>query len=735
MAIKEWVKAFVSNTPSRYRFTLISPDGILVLKNSPLEWKDGVLEYERKIKAGGVFINFALDSLTFIKEGYNFLKGLKETYGINATCSLKIEEFNGETREYEEFPVQFACIFSTYSAVKVGDTKIQIAVNIQIQNSSELVNFENRKGVDVDLTKTTSIGGYEIVDYPHSLVDSNPLGYEIFKKYINYPASNIIDTSQSRTPSIDYGLPRLPGSISYCSVPVDTLLSDFSEITAVPYATQKTNLNDIQSIFDTALYDYDFTFDYVFIIDVRDKDSTNAWSIKLIEVDSGGSIQSEKLIETFGTEKRGYVFSDSFNISIDQGNSFKLVVEVQDRADLSAYLMDQLTTAGVTYYSEVFFKQTVTSTPARTVDCFPKYEFFERICQHIFDSQFPFYSEKYGRTDVIYNFDEDKYLSEDQKTFAGIQSGLNIRGGFLRDENIPLAISFKKAFDSINTMDNIGYTFEFIDGFNRLRIEDYSFFFQDDVVLDLSDRINELDLEGEMMPELAYVKLVSGFKKYDYEEINGRGEFNTESQRTTINKVDTEFNNVSDIRGDTKGIYKLISQPLDTTGTTDEKGDNELFITKTQRDGVNWWKPEKEENITIENNSSIFGDSTLNLFYTPTRNLIRHGNKLKSPLIKYTSSKLLFQTSEKLQTLRTTGEGYSISENEDILVDDLSDPIFDIEIITATIKLTFAERKALMAAPLKRIIFTDSISGWLMKYRQKNAEDKVEISIIKKYVS
>ena len=200
MAIKEWVKAYISNTPPRYKFTLISPDGSKVLTNSPLEWNKGVLEFERKIKFGGVFINFALDNLTFIKEGYNFLKGLKDTYGINATCELKIEEFNGEDREYEEFPVRFAVIFSTWHAVRVGDTKIQIGVNLTVQNSNELVNFENRKGVDVDLTKTVSIGGYEIIDYPHSLIESNPLGYEIFKKYIvlfshsNY-SPNIIHTT------------------------------------------------------------------------------------------------------------------------------------------------------------------------------------------------------------------------------------------------------------------------------------------------------------------------------------------------------------------------------------------------------------------------------------------------------------------------------------------------------------------------------------------------------------
>jgi len=141
----------------------------------------------------------------------------------------------------------------------------------------------------------------------------------------------------------------------------------------------------------------------------------------------------------------------------------------------------------------------------------------------------------------------------------------------------------------------------------RLRIEDYAWFFQDDTVLDLSDRINALDIESEVLPELAYITLKSGYKKYDYEEKNGRGEFNTESIRTTINKVDTEFDNVSDIRADTMGILKLLGQEIGTTGTTDSKGDNELFITKTQRTLMPGGNLKLKKILRLKIIQSIFG--------------------------------------------------------------------------------------------------------------------------------
>jgi len=69
-------------------------------------------------------------------------------------------------------------------------------------------------------------------------------------------------------------------------------------------------------------------------------------------------------------------------------------------------------------------------------------------------------------------------------------------------------------------------------------------FLYDTEVLDISARISTYDIESEAMPELAYFKVKSGFKDFDYEEINGRGEYNTEALHTTIIETDTEFDNV-----------------------------------------------------------------------------------------------------------------------------------------------------------------------------------------------
>ena len=82
---------------------------------------------------------------------------------------------------------------------------------------------------------------------------------------------------------------------------------------------------------------------------------------------------------------------------------------------------------------------------------------------------------------------------------------------------------------------------EFVNGQPRIRLENYDYFFKDAVSLDLSSKLNKYDIESEAMPELAYLSLKSGYKEFDYEEINGRGEYNSTNERTSIIETDTEL--------------------------------------------------------------------------------------------------------------------------------------------------------------------------------------------------
>jgi hypothetical protein len=112
--------------------------------------------------------------------------------------------------------------------------------------------------------------------------------------------------------------------------------------------------------------------------------------------------------------------------------------------------------------------------------------------------------------------------------------------------------------------------------------------------------------------------------------------------------------------------------------------------------------------------------------------LLRHGNRLKGSLLKFLSSYLRFQSATKLQTLKTTYEGETIIENQDIQVTDLNDAIFKPIKHSVTCKFTFEDFETLMNNPKGYIKFTDEIYGYLLSLKKTNNEDRATIEIIEK---
>ena len=139
--------------------------------------------------------------------------------------------------------------------------------------------------------------------------------------------------------------------------------------------------------------------------------------------------------------------------------------------------------------------------------------------------------------------------------------------------------------------------------------------------------------------------------------------------------------------------------------------------------------------MVVDDETSLFNIGSLNLIITPARMLIRRGSLLKASLTKFLSSKIRFQTSDKNQTLKTTGEGYTVTENDDILVDDLPDPIFKPFMHRVNVKLDWDDIAYLQANPYKLIKFTASLSGYLLNLKKKNNSDDAVIEIIEQYVS
>lgn len=728
-----WPNDKVSNTPARYLFKLFSTTDEIICNNEPLEWKSGAVEYKRDLESGGVFVSFAADSLTFVGNGAEFIKKIYDAYGLgpNAKCTLKIYWWKNSTRTYIEFPSQFDINFNFFERVKIG--RFYTGVKVKAVNSSTQTKLDNRQDVDVDVTKLVSIGGFNIAEYPN---------LSTLKK-IDYEATYVAYSALLQDLAGIYRLYHPVHIVAYTSVPVKKISSQFTEVQEVAYVSGITNLLAIPSFFKSSLYDKTLTIHYWLQMRVSNRytGTSEPFRVQILEVDPAGEIVGAPYIdEGFGRDSRTYIYNDQVDISITAGNDLKCVVKSEGiDATYTAYCE----------YTSLAVEERIASTEAVSLEGLPIYETIERVCQHVLDVQYPIYTDFFSRTDVAYRADGTKYTTESQLRFAHVQGGMNLRGAKLDNPDVSLAMNFKDLFATLKAVYNVGYSLEtnfalFGDYQPRIRIEEYSYFFQNtEIVLDppLSQRITKFDIQSQVMPELVPVDIKSGYDNYEYLSINGRSEPNTTNQRTTVMGTSTKFENIAKFRFDTKGILDNISNPIGENATTDTKGDNAIFIIKTQKNGTGW-KPEKAENIGIVGDTSLFKDDLMNRYFTPTRILIRSGNRLTPGLMKpdVQATKLTFQKSDKTSTLETLGtaqsgdDQYQIAENDDITVSTLPDPILLPTKHTINVEFTKRDLELVQANPTGYLVYSSTVSGFLLNLKMKNDEDRADLTINERFI-
>lgn len=725
----DWPNTLQSSSPAKYRFRLVTETEDIVCNPEPLEWATGSLMYKRDLDCGGVFSSFQMESLIFIGSGAELLRKLFDAYEVNAKCTLVVEYWRFTERNYTEFPTRFDINFNFFQNAKVG--KYRFGVKVKAVNNSSQTKLDNRIDTVVDIRKLVSIGEVPIEGFGYA--DSN------LDKKLSFGQININYLASLGDKTGSYFLTHIDNITTYTSIPMTLNYSqsgmDFSEVKSVPYITAKSSLKGMPAFFEVSKSNRTLTIYYDFDMGVSNRYvGSFPWNIKIIETNPDYSIANETFIAGFGGVVKTYHIYGEVSINVSKGNSLMFIVEC---------LGFNATYRGWIDYSSVAIREEVVNNSAAVAEGFPLYEALQRVSQHVLDVQFPIYSDFFGRVGIPYNENGGSYGVEDTKRFAHLLLGINLRGILLDDPNATFGISFKKLFQCIKAIWNVGYSLQSIGDDLRIRIEEYAFFFQNtEIVFDppISQRINKYDIDSVYMPELVPLEIKSGFSDYEYLSVNGRGESNTENNRTTIMNTSTKLENISPYRADTKGIYdNIANQVSESDGSKDTKGDGSVFIIKTQVEPAGGWKPEKAELITVDSSSSLFKDDLLNRYFTPTRMLKRHGNRITAGLTKFPASKLTFQTSEKWSSLITTGEGYTIAENEDILVSDLADPIYKAMKHTITCDFTIADLDILTYNPFGYITFGQGldgkvISGYLLSLKKKNNEDKAEITIIEKYI-
>lgn len=698
-----------TTTPSKYRFVLSfvlhSEIGNLELKNAPTEWKEIQLLMKRDPDMHGVHIEAIVNTLTFIKEGKNLLAELWASKGVYSICDLFIYYLDHTTRTYVSMPTSYKLDFNTYDLVPLSRSTNGVRINAM---RNDLVSkFQQRKNTVVGLNKLVNIGGGTITDYA------------ALERKLSIPAINIYKSASfagsgslnGGATGIFYLYPNL--SQIYSEIPES--LSQTGDVGSVLDYTNGLLYNvpaEITAIVKGTIYFYVTSL----------SGTVTSITVRLSVVNSSNVETDGHTLENLTSDYPGqHAITVDESIVVPIGQTLSVIVTVTPAV-------------GFTYSfafnsSELTVQELYLASTEIKAESWPIYEAIERNLQIILDQQFPFYSDFFGRADC--EVDWTPYAAESQLRFLNILTGYNIRGGVLSSCTVPM--KFMDLFKTLRCMYAIGGGFETVEGQLRFRIEEISHFYQEVEALDLSARINEVEIEREQNSGAMFAKMKSGYSKFDYEAIMGRSEYNTSNDRTTTVPNDNEFNNISPLRADTRGVLEMRLKPIETTGTEDVTGDEDIFVVKSQK-GKDWWYAETNENVVVEDGTSLFQDGSLNLYLTPVRNLIRNGQEINAGLSYSPGEKLAYQTSSKYRGLKTTGEGYTIRESDDIEAVNLPAPLWYPEFLIVTLPFYEADYVLLSANPLGYITLSPTLSGWVEDARWTFAQNKITLKLKRRII-
>lgn len=671
MAISE------SATKKRWQFWLSNASkGVMLLRYAPDGWEKSRFSIIRNEKYKGLFRKVSVNELTFVKDARDYLRDVYEGQGINAVCTFYVYRWNDTTQAYAEY---FAgkVDFSTYKISETG-------VTVEAIDTSLHEKIKNRENTIVDLLKRTSIGGYSIPAFTGE------------PQQLTFPAFNIVAIATWNRPA------AASTTSDAHRLPMQVVTSEFTEaddqaIDSTDNCFTASLANRTLAIEGTACGTITFDEEEVSVL----------MTVQLLK--NGANIATlDTIAISFATN---YVFSIAFSSSISIVTGDTLAIRV---------LLSGVVSGHTTQYSDVWvqFRENIDSVSLSSCTAFPWYEALLRCCQHLADGNDVLISEKFGRTDTPI------------RTYAGdgeighITKGLYVRGANAYNSTLPVTLS--DLFASLDALFCLGMG---IEG-SQVVVEELSYFFDTSVVLDISGRIRENAIGKEVLPSWHFNRISAGYGSFEYQATGGLSEFNTKSEFTTvISVIDNIYSILSKYRADTQGIIAL--RKAGSNDTNDVKGDEDIFLVDAVRQSGLFYARTDEGFDEI--GGGVDADNWYNVRLSPGRNLRRHGQVIRAGLERNLGSAVRWQTSDKNTQLysQMTGETAPIREDDDIVVNDLTAPMWWAEAYTVECELDYDDLTAILTNPRGLIKLADEKYGWILEVNAGNSENKAEMRLLR----
>ena len=660
-----------------YKYTLWNEiSGTLVCDEAPDGFKDE-FTIERHKSFFGLFRKYSDQTVHFVKKAREYLWQIKESQGINAEVTLKVERID----EDWEFETIFEGVV-TMSSLKFTD----ITAECQIEDNAGLVKFQDRKQTNVNVYGEKTLDGLEMA----AANDTVYLETAYFYLKANFESFEYLDPAD---PGIHLGriLPMdLVGSEYEDDPDVNTDI--VAQEPTVPafggsfniFASNFFYAESSAAVWNGTLqgtlrldYDYDNeTFDLYLRINNSGGVSQSLTQITLNEVSDG-------------------VYEYSQDFSLQPGQFAVLYYNYE-------YIGNPLTGS----LGGLYFQLNCEPSTFEVVGIGETFPAFTAYGMHIYTA-----FERLTYMTSHLDFDST-YLDKLTGLHIHVLPGMSFRGKYRPN----LAISIEDLFKSLYTVYPVGLGYEN----DKIIVEDFDYFFDSDIGKDLSDRVTPGDIETEYLPDF-FNQVTFGFAKSVSEYRNGLGEFNTKVEYSTSTKFDKKKTVVSPYRGDTIGMTKLRDRSLSRYPGEDVDGDEDVFMLRTRLDGATY----KSKGSNGYDNAPSGWE---NLDFAPARAIRRHR------FLEYLSanSELRLEKRDKDTTLvsQDTGEAL-IDENANIPAEEFPERLFRPEKITVN---TYMTRDEVDALDYKKLIKLDNdISGWILKLTKNYKNENVELELLRSW--
>lgn len=689
----------------------------------------------------GVMVETSDETMEFYGSGFQILKGLYDASGIDAVAVLRIDYLcDSEVLD----SVSYNITFYEY-AEYCGD---DCYCSVGIERTGCFYKFRNAMDTKVNLDAVKSI------DKVTDLAD-----YEYLGKEIEVPSKTIVLTSNAKsenqiqrdlTTEVDneYNL-NYTGVIQMAFwLPFETqTLTELEEfVTATDWevdfgaiSDESANANYIYKnrITDINCFGNDYNINVVSngTLSITTSATLYPITVSFVVAKRVGSTPTVLFIDTLTDTGSG--FTKEYNWSINES-----LTEALNEDDLIiCYLFVSATKTTTGAFTEVLLTHEADNSisivnnslcSATDIKLYMVNETLSHISEYVTDNCLRVYSEYLGRNDSQpFNFDND-----------GCGGMLALTNGlFLRrleytntaDEQTLFSLSFNDVLNAVNSIYPLGFTVENNGDIEVLRIENWEYFYNDTILLD----IGTVAVKKEPNLALHFKNYKTGYSKYEAEEFNGLDEFLTEREYTT---------NLVNHNQQLDKICQFIASgyAIETTrrkGNSDSKDwrfDNDTFILAVERGAYNTIEVE-QGNITDAENI-IDADTVLNFRLSPARmamNWFRYLMTFKKSLkeLLFSSGKGNISAGGQLTSSCSIDNGV-ILENQNLTQNDINTDVtqlFDAELHTIDeINLTFRQYLTFKDNPHALISYNcgnGTLYGWIKELKY-NIIDGVASAII-----